>query len=361
EEMIQEEHLLPLNPSSAHSFGQKGKALLSASRQKIAHFLKVKPSEILFTSGGTESMNLLIRGSIKDTSSSILTSNLEHPAVFETIKELEKKGASITWLSPGIWGTPTPEMIRSALRPTTQLIILSAVNSETGAKLDLEKVAAVALEANIPLIIDGAQLLGKERFSIPPGVVGMGFSGHKIHAPKGSGFIFLRTGYPLIPLFTGGLQEKGMRSGTENLPAIMGLAKAIEILEKEIDSASLHMKKLRDLFEELLHKNMPGCKVNGEGPRISNTSNLFFEGIDGESLLIHLDLKGIAASQGSACSSGALEPSRILLNMGYSIERALSSLRFSFSRSNTEEEVREAMREILTHLTQCSCLFARIV
>ncbi|WP_420422535.1 cysteine desulfurase family protein [Simkania sp.] len=346
EAMMQELTKGPQNPSSVHFFGQQAKKTLLTSRQTIARFLKVKPQEILFTSSGTESMNLLIRGSLPSKESHLITTDLDHPCVYENMQSLDQAGYNVTFLSPGKGGAPTPEQVAAALRPNTKLIVLSTVNSETGVKLDIDAIAKIAKDANVPLILDGVALLGKEPFTIPPGVTGMGFSAHKFHGPRGVGFCFLRSGSSLSPLFLGGSQENQLRAGTENLPGIVGLATAIALLEKEGMTYSAHMQHLRDLFEKTLIKSIPNLQINGAGPRIANTSNLCIPGVDGESLLIHLDMKGIAASHATACSAGAMEVSRVLLNMGLSKEEASCSLRFSFSRMNTEEEVIEAAQVI---------------
>ena len=260
---------------------------------------------------------------------------------------MEEKGAELTLLPVDAYGAPTPSGLQKALRPNTKLIILSAANSETGIKLDIEKFAAIAKTANIPLILDGVALLGKEPFTIPGGVAAMIFSSHKFHGPKGVGFAFVRSSLKLTPLFTGGGQEKTLRPGTENLPGIVGMARALSILDE--DQSYAHMKSIRECFESTLLEAIPDIEINGEGPRLANTSNIFFPGVDGESLLISLDMHKIAVSHASACASGALEPSRVLLNMGYSRERAASSLRFSFSRFTTLDEVKKAT-DVITSL-----------
>ena len=337
----------PRNPSSVHYFGQEAKKGLLMSRQTIASFFEVKSSEILFTSSGTESLNLLIKGLAPKNPAHLITTDLDHPCVFESMKALQKEGHEVTFLSPGLSGAPTPSELQKAIRKNTCLIVLSAVNSETGVKLDLEGIAKVTKTSSIPLIIDGVALLGKEPFIIPSGVTVMGFSAHKIHGPKGVGFIYLQSGQKLSPLFLGGSQESQMRAGTENLPGIIGLAKAISLLEGNIESFSNKMKKLRDLFEQKLKEKIPALLINGEGERVVNTSNLCFPGVNGESLLIHLDMEGVAASHATACSSGGLEVSRVLLNMGISKNNASCSLRFSFSRMNTEEEILKAAEIII--------------
>ena len=262
----------------------------------------------------------------------------------------------MTYLTPGLLGTPTPASLERALKNNTQLIVLSCANSETGVKLDLEGIAEVAGRFNIPLILDGVALLGKERFSIPPGVTGIGFSGHKIHGPKGVGFVFVRSGFTLTPLFSGGGQENKLRGGTENLSGILGLARALSILEEEGERGRQKMEKLRDRLEAGLKEKIPSLTVNGTGPRVVNTSNLCFPNVNGESLLIALDQEKIALSHGSACSSGALEPSRVLLNMGLSKKHAASSLRLSLSRMNTEEEIERAIKIIAARAKQLAAL-----
>ena len=359
--MLKEMRSSPKNPSSIHYFGRESQKLLLDARYQIASSLKVNPSEIIFTSGGTESMNLLIRGSLSSQKKGhLITTDLDHPCVYQTLLYLESKGFELDYLLPGKWGAPHPIDVENAIKNHTQLIVLSAVNNETGVKLDLEGVAAVAERANIPLIIDGVALLGKEPFNIPPGVTGIGFSAHKIHGPKGVGFAYLRQGHKLNPLIFGGHQERGFRGGTENLSAILGLASVVSILDKHLDQFTNHLLHLRHLFERELKKRIPDMLINGEGPRVSNTSNICFPDIDGETLLMQLDMLKIAASQGSACSSGALEPSRVLLNMGFSKKHTQNSLRFSFSRMNTEEEIKYAAKQIascILNLRKMSIVF----
>ena len=346
----------PSNPSSSHFFGQAAKKKLIQARQIIAHFLKVKEKEIFFTSGGTESLNLLIQGALKTSSGHIIATNIDHPALFENIKMLEKKGYLVTYLSCGLYGAPTVKQVKEAIRPDTSLIALSAANGETGVKLDLEGIAYIAQKNHIPLMMDGVALLGKERFSIPEGVTGMGFSAHKIYGPSGVGFFFLKSGFQLKSLLFGGPQESQKRPGTENIAGILGLAKAISILDLQIEKDMTHVKKLKEHFEKELLSKLKGVKINGKGKRLVNTSNLFFPNIDGEALLIYLDQKNIAASHGSACGSGSLEVSRVLRNMGLSKEEASSSIRFSFGRTNTEEEIERALKILIKAVSFFTCM-----
>jgi cysteine desulfurase len=340
---------IPFNASSVHSFGQESKKLLTQSRDAIAHALHVKPQELVFTSGGTEALNLLIRGFYALNPGPVLTSNVEHPAVRETLQSLEKQGARVTYLPAGLWGAIQPHQLEEALTPDNRLIILTAANNITGVKTDLESMARIAHSKNIPLIIDGVQLLGKELFQIPPGVSAMAFSGHKLHGPTGIGLAFVRSSYKLPSQITGGSQEYGRRAGTENLPGIVGLAKAVQLLSHELPSATERMRMLRDKLTEGLMQNLGNIVVHGQGPRICNTVHIGFPGTDGETLLLQMDLAGIAASHGSACTSGGLEPSPILLNMGIPPSLARTSIRFSLSRFTTAQDI-DAALEIITSL-----------
>lgn len=313
------------NPSSVHSYGRAAKKTLIDCRARIAQKLGTKEEEILFTSGGTESMNLLIHGLYNPLRPGIISSKIEHPCVLDALNRYDT-----TYLPVTAWGAPLPESLKNAITPDTGLIVLSAANHETGVLLDLEVIAKIAYDNSIPLIIDGIAYLGKTPFHLPEGVTAMGFSGHKIHGPTGTGFAFLRKGHKLRPLFSGGFQEKGYRPGTENLLGIIGLTKAVELLSND---AIAHMRKLQKHLEEALPN------INGEGPRVANVSNIAFPGTLAEELLILLDRQGVAISHGSACTAGSLEPSRILLEMGYPIERVRSSLRISLSRLTTAEEI----------------------
>lgn len=331
------------NPSSVHFHGRQCKSKLERARDVIAAFLNVKSSEFFFTSGGTEGANLLLRGFLsRSPGGHVITSNAEHSCIYHTLKIAEKNGAPVTFLPAGLQGAVSPEQVLEAITPQTKLITLMAVNNETGVKTDIEAIARIAQERDISFLVDGVALLGKEAFSIYPGVSALFFSGHKLHAPKGVGAVFCRSSFKIDPILTGGNQEFGRRAGTENLPAIIGFAKAVELLSEQ--SQFTHkMRMLRDRFETDLMSNLEGVLINGIGPRVVNTSNLSFEGVDGESLLMGFDLAGISVSHGSACASGAIEPSRILLNMGIPMQRAQSAIRFSLSRHTTEQEIEEAI------------------
>ena len=338
----------PSNPSSVHTFGQEARKRLVRARQTIATALGVKPRELIFTSGGTEALNSLLRGFFAEKKGGhLVTSSIEHSSLYTTAKALEKEGTLVTFLEPGLKGFVTAQEVEATLRPGTSLVALGAVSGETGIKNPIEAIAQLCHAKKIPFLVDGVALLGKELFSIPEGVSAIAFSGHKLHGPKGIGLAFARNSFKWQPQLTGGDQEWAKRAGTENLPGIIGLAKAIELLQQELPKASRRMEILRDRFESALAARYPLTIHGKESPRICNTSNIAFSGIDGETLLLQLDRAGILASHGSACASGALEPSRVLLNMGVPKTLARSSLRFSLSRFTTEEEIDIAIAKLL--------------
>jgi cysteine desulfurase len=323
--------------------------MLQDARRTTADFFQAKPEEILFTSGGTEGINLLLRSLPKGH---LITTNIEHACVYRTAQLLDGKGLNVTFLSPGLWGAPTPEQIEAAIRPDTVAILLSASNGETGVKIDLDTIASLAKKRHIPLFIDAVSYLGKEPLLLHPGITAVALSGHKFHAPKGIGALFIRSHFKLQPQSTGGNQEHTRRAGTENLSGILGLAEALQILTENQTTITQCILDLRAHFECEILRHLSDVVINGQGPRISNTANLAFLGADGETLLLQLDLAGIAASHGSACSSGALEPSRVLTNMGVDRATARSSLRFSFSRQNTKEEIDRALSILIPLVTK---------
>ncbi|MBS0616387.1 MAG: cysteine desulfurase [Verrucomicrobia bacterium] len=350
EAMLEDLCAIPANPSSVHSFGKEAKKKLMRARVSISGFFHVRPEEILFTSGGTEAMAMLLRGfCAKHPRCHILSSNVEHSSTTALLRDLESQGAKLTLLPAGLWGAIQPEQLEAALKEKIDLIVLMSASNITGVKTDLEAVAKVAEKHKIPLILDGVSHLGKELFSIPKGVSAMTFSGHKFHAPKGIGMAIVRHNLKIAPLFVGGGQEGNRRAGTENLAGILGLAKAIELLPQELPAATPRMEKLRNRLTDGLMDKIGNIVVHGQGPRICNTVHIGFPGVDGETLLIELDRNGIAASHGSACSSGGLEPSAVLLNMAIPMSLARTSIRFSLSRWTTTEEIEEAI-DIISRL-----------
>lgn len=339
----------PANPSSIHSYGQQARNQLVRARRSVATHFGVAPKEVIFTSGGTEALNLLLRGLFPTPSGHLITSTTEHSAVKQTVEQLEKQGLSVSWLTPSSEGALSAAQVEAAIRQDSRCIALMAANNETGVKHPIEAIAKIAEMRRIPLIVDGVALLGKEPISIPQGVSAIAFSGHKIHAPKGIGLAIVRQGLPLVEQITGGAQEVGRRAGTENLGGILALAKAIELLASEQPAAMTRMERLRDQLEGEVLRAIPQTVVNGGGPRIVNTSNISFLGIDVEALMMSLDMEGVAISHASACASGSLEPSHVILGMGLGQKRALSSLRFSLSRMTTEAEIERATKLIIAH------------
>jgi cysteine desulfurase len=347
----------PMNPSSVHANGQEAKKILLSCRHLIAEYLGVSPREITFTSGGTESMNSLIFGIVKSQPfDQILTTKIEHACVYESCIELKKQHYPVEFIS--LEGAPTLscELLKKAIKKEKICIITSSVNSETGALLPLEELASFAQSIKATLIIDGVAHLGKAPLQLYPGIAAMGFSSHKIHAPKGAGFYYLKESTPFQKLLFGGFQESGKRAGTENLFAIFGLKLAIEKLQKERTSIFSHLQSLKESFLKTLDIENTSYEQNAPFSSISNTLNLHFKGICAETLLILLDQNQILTSMGSACASGALEPSRVLLELGFSKARAKSSLRISFSRLNTIEEVKIAAKKLSELLQQLSIL-----
>jgi cysteine desulfurase len=331
------------NPSSVHWFGKGARKVLEAARGRVAHFFQVKPSEVIFTSGGTESIAMLLRGFLAlHPKSHIVSSNVEHSAVYQTLERLKSKEAKITYLPVGLWGAVQPEQIEKAAQEGADLFIFASVNNETGVKIDLPAIAAIAHKAGIPLIIDAVSHVGKELFHLPPGVVGLTFSAHKFHGPQGVGGLILRPPLKISPIFIGGSQEFGKRAGTENLPGIIGLAKALDQVTSSLPAATVKMLELQKRLLDHLFALTGNVVVHGQTERICNTASIGFPDLDGEALLIGLDNAGVAVSLGSACSSGALEPSRVLLNMGIPPQLARSSLRFSLSRMTTASEIDRA-------------------
>jgi cysteine desulfurase len=355
--MLEELQRGPANPSSIHAYGQEARNRLTKARRSIASYFQVSPAEVIFTSGGTEALNMVLRGissSLQD--GQILTTSVEHAAVFQTLHALERKGCEVTYLPIGKYGAASADDLLAAITPKTKLIALMAVNNETGVKTDIQTIAAIAEERRIPFVVDGVAWLGKEALEIPAGVSAICFSGHKLHAPKGTGLAIVRKQLKLEPLFTGGSQESERRAGTENVPGIVALEEAIRLIQRDLPAAEERMRALQARLETGVLSLIPNVTINGEGPRICNTSNIAFHGVEGESLLIALDLAGIAASHGSACSSGSLEPSRVLLNMGLSKAEAGSSLRFSTSRYTTAAEIDTCISVLVDIVNKLRCL-----
>lgn len=325
------------NPSSVTKPGRKSKNYLNDSRKKIASFLGCESSEITFTSGGTESINSLITGLSKGRSGKIISTKIEHKCILETLKQMPNEKH---FLDVDACGKIDLCSLKEALETKTSVVVLSLVNSEIGTILALKEVAEITSHFDVPLIIDGVAALGKMPLQLYDGVTAMAFSAHKIHGPKGAGFFYLKKDSTFSPSLFGGMQESQKRAGTENVAGILGMTEAIEQISNE---DMVFIKDLRDTFEKGILEIFPSAQINGDHHRACNISNVYFKDFDGDHLLIYLDNQGISVSLGSACTSGSLEPSHVLIGCGFSPKKAASCLRFSFSKLNTVEEVHETL------------------
>jgi cysteine desulfurase len=329
------------NASSVHSFGQQARGAVEQARIKVASLLHSRPAEIVFTSGGTESDNLALFGATKP-GDHVITTTIEHHAVLHAAEQLAKSGCEVTFVPVDDDGVVDPEDVRRALRPNTRLISVMMANNETGAIQPVEAIGAIAAEAGVQFHTDAVQAAGKLPLHVEKiGCNLLSISGHKIHAPQGTGVLFVRKDTKIEPLMYGGTHERQRRAGTENLAGIVGLGKAAEIAARSLeDGSTQQIAALRDrLQEEILARVADAGVHSGRVLRVPNTTNLWFDHLEGEALVISLDLKGLAVSGGSACASGASEPSHVLTAMRVSADRARASLRFSLSKLTTTEDV----------------------
>jgi len=343
------------NASSIHSSGQRARAAVDRARDSVAKLLGAKPSEIVFTSGGTESDNLAIFGLTAGVAAKsagarkhIITTAIEHHAVLNSCQELQKQGLDVTFVSVGSSGVVDPEEIRRALRSETILISVMHANNELGTIQPIEEIGRIAAEADVYFHCDAVQSAGKLALDVNQlGVDLLSISAHKIYGPKGVGALYVRTGTPLAPQSHGGHHERDLRRGTENVPGIVALGKAAELAIENLQTDSERIAALRDRLEHSVLELVPSAQVNGDSShRLPNTSNLSFEAAGGEAMLIALDLLGVECATGAACSSGAVEPSHVLLAIGLSPDQARSSLRFSLGRQTTDEEIDHAIAKI---------------
>ena len=339
------------NPSSLHSVGQQAAEALQGARETVAKCLGCDPKEIIFTSGGSEADNQAIIsaarfGALKGKKH-ILSTTFEHHAVLHTLKKLEKEGFEVELLPVGELGTVTPEQVAKAIRPDTALVTIMYANNEIGSILPIPEIGAVCKEKGVLFHTDAVQAAGHLHINVREQNIDMlSLSGHKFHGPKGSGVLYAKKGIPLVNVIEGGAQERGKRAGTENLPAIVGMAAALKEACDHIDENAATVTALRDKLIAGLSQ-IPHSVLNGDPVhRLPGNVNLCFEGIEGESLLLLLDAKGICASSGSACTSGSLDPSHVLLAIGRPHEVAHGSLRLSLCEWNTEEEVDVILREV---------------
>ncbi len=326
------------NASSIHHHGQETRAAVERARESVARLLHCRGAEVVFTSGGTEADNLAIFGTA-GAGDHVITSTVEHHAVLNACKHLEEEGCEVTYLPVDGRGLIDPEAVRRELRPTTRLITIMTANNETGVLQPVQEIGEIAAEADVYFHTDAVQAAGKVPIDVNEvGCDLLAISGHKLHGPQGIGALYVHTGTTLEPMLYGGRHERSRRAGTENVPGIVGLGRAAELAGQKLEGGE-GMRAMRDRLERLLLQ-IECAGVNGAGaPRVPQTLSMHFDGIDGESLVIALDLKGLAVSTGAACSSGAIEPSHVLMAMGMSPDRARASVRFSLGQQNTMEEV----------------------
>ncbi len=351
------------NASSIHHHGQETRAAVENARESVAALLGASASEIVFTSGGTEGDNL-IAGLVK-AGDHVITSSVEHHAVLHTCKHLEEIGCQVTILPVDGCGLVDPDDLPRVLRPNTKLISIMMANNETGVLQPVEEIGKIAAEARILFHTDAVQAASKVPIDVNRiGCHALSISGHKMHAPQGVGALYVRKGTKLQPLFHGGRHERSRRAGTENVPGIAALGKAAELAKDGLvreDDRSL--AALRDRLEREILAQVDDATVNGQGaPRVPNTTNLRFDHIEGESLVIALDLKGLAVSTGAACSSGAIEPSHVLIAMGQKPDQARGSIRFSLGKQTTEDEIAYALSlvpETVARLRELSPTYRR--
>lgn len=349
------------NPSSMHTFGGQVGHCVKKAREQVAGLLGCEPSEVVFTGCGTESDNWAISGVLSTVphKRKVITTRVEHPAVLTTVRELANRGYTIVELSVDAEGRLDPAELESQLDENTALVTIMYANNETGVIFPIEKLAAMARAKGVTFHTDAVQAVGKIPFNLAKSNIDLlSISGHKLHAPKGIGVLYVRKGTRIMPYMTGGHQEGGRRAGTENVPSIVGLGKACEMAKVFIVEENTRVKALRDRLEKAILANCTDCRVNGErDSRLPNTTNISFEFIEGEAILLLMDRFGICASSGSACTSGSLEPSHVLRAMGVPFTAAHGSIRFSLSRYNTQEEmdfVAEKMPAIIKRLRELS-------
>jgi cysteine desulfurase len=336
------------NPSSIHSYGRAGKAALDNSREEIARLLGARPKEFVFTSCGSESNNFAIKGiasGLREKGNHLITTQIEHSSVLETFGFLESEGFRVSYLGVDKYGLVDLQELREKITDETILVSVMFANNETGVIMPVKEISEIVKEKEVIFHTDAVQALGKIDINLKNLSVDLlSLSGHKLYGPKGVGALFIRDGLDtrygvaLKPLIHGGGQERGRRSGTENVAGIVGLGKACQIVKEEL--ANKRIKELRDELYKGISGRISGIRINGHPEkRLSNTLNMGFDGAEGESLVMNLDLEGIAVSTGSACSEGNVEPSHVLLAMGLSKEQALSSLRFSLGRFTEREDI----------------------
>lgn len=345
------------NPSSIHMFGQRAKRALDEARRTVADVLGAKPAEIYFTSGATESNNIAIQGAAKSYAMfgrHLITSAFEHHAVLHTFQALEKQGFQVTYLPVDEQGLVRPEEVEKALRPDTILVSIMLANNEVGTVQPIQEIAGILRRRGILFHTDAVQAVGKIPVNVRElGVDMLSLTAHKFYGPKGVGALYVREGVEIAPLFFGGHQEGVLRPGTQNVPGIVGLAAALRLACQEMKDEGARMRRLRDLLEQSITERIPDVHVNGHpDKRLAHISNVSFAGLDGEALLLALDMQGIAVSTGSACTAGSTEPSHVLRAMGVDPLWARGSIRFSLGRDTTEEDIRFLIEVLATAVSR---------
>ena len=354
------------NASSIHHHGQETRAAVERARDSVASLLGCRAAEVVFTSGGTEGDNLAIAG-LTGAGDHVITSSVEHHAVLHACKHIEETGCDVTYVPVDGRGLVDPDDVRRALRSNTKLISIMMANNETGVLQPVEEIGKIAAEADVNFHTDAVQAAGKVPIDVKQiGCDVLSISGHKMHAPQGVGALFVRRGTRLQPLFYGGRHERSRRAGTENVPGIVGLGKAAELAMQGFENDDdKKMSTLRDRLQQGILAQVEEAAVNGDGAaRVPNTVNTYFDHIEGEAMVISLDLKGLAVSTGAACSAGAIEPSHVLLAMGLRADRARASVRFSLGKQNTAEDIDLALAlvpETVARLRELSPSYGKTV
>ena len=355
------------NPNSQHACGRRAAAAVDEARDTVASLIGAKPSEIYFTSGGTESDNWALRGAAHanaERGKHLIVSAVEHPAMIATARELQKEGFEVTFAAVDEFGRVDLQKLKDSIRPDTTFIGVMTANNEIGTLQPVAEISALARERGIVFFTDAVQAAGALKLNVKEPTVDMlSFSGHKFYGPKGVGVLYVRSGVRVGKIITGGHQERSMRGGTTNVPGIVGLAEAFRLANEEMAQNNAHVSAIRDRFIARVLREIPYVKLNGHPKdRLPNNANFSFRYIEGESLLFSLDLAGIAVSSGSACSSGSLEPSHVLLATGLPEGLAHGSIRFSFGKENTAEQIDiavEKLKEIVVRLRNLSPLFPK--
>ncbi|MFA7573505.1 MAG: cysteine desulfurase NifS [Lutispora sp.] len=368
------EEMLPIfttnygNPSSVHSFGRDAKKLVDQARIKVAKALGALPEEIYFTAGGSEADNWVLKGityANKNKGNHIITTVIEHHAILHTCEQLEKEGYKVTYLPVDNYGMISIEDLKAAITDETILISIMYANNEIGTIQPIDEIGKIAKERKIYFHTDAVQAVGNIKIDVKAQNIDMlSLSAHKFYGPKGIGALYVKKGTKIFNLISGGGQERGKRAGTENVPGIVGLGKAIELAADNIDEYNAKLLTMRKKLIDGVMERIPYTRLNGHPEkRLSNNANFCFQYIEGESLLLNLDMKGIAGSSGSACTSGSLDPSHVLLSIGLPHEIAHGSLRLTLGQDNTEEDidyVLEVLPEIVERLRNMSPLYEKV-